>query len=289
MINYKYEDIRNFYFENEKGKKIDCQKVDGNLFLYNVTGLGFEKEVDYVRVGNTFVKNKEELKQNVIDGELEFYNMTYDEYKTFIDFILQAEALKLIYVPKRTNRIEYYRDIDVVKIEQNGEDDYNVMLSPISLYCKSLWYKQNNIVYTADNVEDELRWDFSWNPTFADYEHRSIIFENNGHVEAPFLLEMGGYIENPSISIYVNKIEKYKLKLNITIDEKEKLLYCTKDNELYLYKILKDGTIENLFNYLDLNNINFFKLPQGISEIKLEADTDILNSKLTIYEEYVTV
>ena len=84
--NYRYEDIRNFYFENEKGQKIDCQKVNGNLFLYSVTGLGFEKEVEYVRVGNTFIKNDEEIKQGVIDGELEFYEMSYDEYKNFVDF-----------------------------------------------------------------------------------------------------------------------------------------------------------------------------------------------------------
>lgn len=262
MINYKYEDIRNFYFENEKGKKIDCQKIDGNLFLYNVTGLGFEKEIDYVRVGNTFVKNKEELKQNVIDGELEFYNMTYDEYKTFTDFILQAESLKLIYIPKRTNKVEYYRDIDIVKLEQNGEDDYNVMISPISLYCKSLWYEESNFIYTVEEITDELRWDFEWDSRFTDYENRSVIFENKGHVKAPFLLEMGGYILNPAISVYVNKKKVNELNLNITIEENEKLIYSTKDNELLLYKQLEDGTIQNLFNDLDLNNINFFKLPK---------------------------
>ena len=83
---YRYEDIRNFYFENEKGQRIDCQKVGGSLFLYNVTGLGFEKNVEYVQVGNTFVKNEEKVKQNVIDGELEFYELTYDEYLNFVDF-----------------------------------------------------------------------------------------------------------------------------------------------------------------------------------------------------------
>lgn len=262
MINYKYEDIRNFYFENEKGQKIDCQKVDGNLFLYNVTGLGFEKEVEYVRVGNTFIKNKEELKQNVIDGELEFYNMTYDEYKTFTDFILQAESLKLIYVPKRTNRVEYYRDIDVVKIDQNGEDDFNIMASPISIYCKTLWYEESKFIYTVEEIEDELRWDFEWDARFTDYENRSVTFENKGHVQAPFLLEMVGYVLNPCISVYVNKKKVNELKLDITINENEKLIYSTKDNELLVYKQLVDGTTQNLFNTLDLNNINFFKLPK---------------------------
>ena len=54
---------------------------------------------------------------------------------------------------------------------------------------------------------------------------------------------------------------KYKSK-DITINENEKLIYSTKDNELLLCKQLKDGTMQNLFNDLDLNNINFFKLPK---------------------------
>ena len=44
---YDYKDIRNFYFENEKGQTIDCQKVNGGLFLFNINGLGYEEEITY--------------------------------------------------------------------------------------------------------------------------------------------------------------------------------------------------------------------------------------------------
>ena len=65
-LTYRYEDIRNFYFENELGQRVDCQKVNGSLFLFNITGLGFEKDVEYVQIGNSFIKNKEKIKQGVI-------------------------------------------------------------------------------------------------------------------------------------------------------------------------------------------------------------------------------
>lgn len=280
--------VREFNLINEKGQKFSLMDIKNYCLLTEISGLGFRYNTEYSRIENTYTRNIRELEQGQPGGIANF--SCYDNFDKFANFILISEKLKLEYkIPKKNTVAKYYRDIEIQSLEKTEIQPNGIISEPIEFSCVSLWYKENNFIYTADNVEDELRWDFLWNPTFADYEHRSIIFENNGHVEAPFLLEMGGYIENPSISIYVNKIEKYKLKLNITIDEKEKLLYCTKDNELYLYKILKDGTIENLFNYLDLNNINFFKLPQGISEIKLEADTDILNSKLTIYEEYVTV
>ena len=97
-MSYKYEDIRNFYFENELGERIDCQKIEGDLFFYNVSGLGYEEEVEYVQINNNFIPNKRRIKQNQIFGNLEFYNMTYDEYSDFVDFILRSDDLKIIYI-----------------------------------------------------------------------------------------------------------------------------------------------------------------------------------------------
>lgn len=286
---YRYEDIRNFYFENENGQQIDFQNITGKLFLYNVTGLGFSKNLEYARVGTTFVKNKDELEQSVIQGELEFYDTTYDEYKNFVDFIFQAKSLKLIYVPKTSKKVKYYRDIDVAQIDKADEDEYNILPIPITLNCKSLWYEENNFVYTVEEIEDELRWDFEWDSRFTDYENRSVLFENNGHAKAPFLLEMTGYILNPVISVYVEDELVNELSIDVTIEANEKLIYSTRDNECEIYKLLQNGTIVNLFNSLDLNNENFFKLPIGYSTIRLSAENEILNSKLTIYKEYIAV
>lgn len=288
-MSYRYEDIRNFYFENELGQKVDCQKINGGLFLYNISGLGFEKNVEYIKVGNRFITNKEEYAQQQIGGELEFDEMTYDEYSKFVDFILQASSLKLIYVPKKTVRTEYYRDIDIVQLDKAEEDDFNILTCPISINTKSLWYEERKIIYTVENVEDELRWDFEWDSRFADYGDRNMIFENKGHVEAPFLLEMKGAVQNPGLSVYVNGELKNQIDLNITIENDETLVYSTQDDELLLYVVDGNGNKTNLFNDLDLNNINFFKLPKGVSEIRLTADNEIVDSKLTIFVEYVAV
>ena len=288
--NYKYEDIRNFFFENEKGQKIDCQEVSGKLFLYNVNGLGFSRNLEYARVGTAYIKNKDEFAQNVITGELEFYDNTYEQYKNFIDFILQAKSLKLIYVHKGSNRNKYYRDIDVAQVDKFQEDDFNVLPTNITLNCTSLWYEETNFIYRVEEIQDELRWDFEWDSRFTDYENRSVQYNNNGHTKAPFLLEMGGYILNPKVSLYDDKGLINEISLNITIEENEKLIYCTRDNECQIIKVLSDGTEINLVYDLDLENENnFFKLPIGYSTIKLSAENEILNSKLTIYKEYIAV
>lgn len=261
---YKYEDIRNFYFENEKGQRIDCQKVNGGLFLYNVTGLGYEENIEYKRIGNTFIQNNKEIVQNQITGELEFYDMTYDEYRNFIDFILMATSLRLVYIPKTSNRTEYYRDIDVCKIEKTEEDEYNILTCPIVINCKSLWYEQKEIIYTVEADEEEFRWDFYWDIRFMDYANRTITFTNNGHVDASIEVEMEGSLINPSILVTVDGNKYAEFKLNGTIGEYEKLLYSSKQGDLYIMREKVDGTTENLFKkkYIDINNKNIFRLPQ---------------------------
>ena len=294
MINmYDYKDIRNFYFENEIGKRVDCQNINGGLFLYNVTGLGYEKNIEYQQVGNSFIKDDEKIVQNRITGELEFYNMTYDEYKTFINFILNSISLRLIYIPKTSKRVEYYRDVDMCKIDKSEEDDYNVLTSPIEINCKSLWYEENIATYNIVPEDDEVRWDFEWDSTFEDYNSQSIEYKNEGHVEAPILLEIEGPASNPVIEIYIDNKLYQRVTLKTQIQAYEKILYNSKENEFRIQKVHTDGTTESMFNLdvLDFPNEDpVIRLPKNYDcEIRIKADDVIQKAKLTILPQYFAV
>jgi len=289
---YDYKDIRNFYFENETGKRIDCQKIDGGLFLYNVAGLGYEENIEYEQIGNTFIPNDRKMVQNQITGDLEFDNMTYDEYCNFVNFILKSENLKLIYVPKTTNRFEYYRDIDLCKIDKLEEDDFNILTSPITIKCKSLWYRENKTIYDMREQQEEIRWDFEWDSKFTAYDIRSLEYINQGHVEAPILIEIAGPVINPEIQLYVEGELYQSVPFNIEIEEYEKLLYGTKENEFYIKKQNTDGTLKSLFNLdvIQFENDNVIRIPQNKScELRLKADNEILNAQVTILTYYKAV
>lgn len=290
---YEYKDIRNFYFEDEKGQQIDCQKLNGGLFLYNVSGLGYEKEIEYEQLGNTFIPNKEKLKQNQINGELEFYDMTYDEYQSFINFINNSSHLKLIYIPKTSNRTKYYRDIDFCKIDKAEEDDFNILTCPITINCKSLWYEERTLVYNLDPSEENvLRWDFKWDSKFADYDVSNLVIKNEGHIPAPVLIEINGRVVNPKIELWVEGIKYQTVNMNTTIEEFEKLLYGTKENDFYIRKQKADGTIENLFklDVIDFANDNVIRIPKKKScELKIIADTEIQKIKVTMFVYYIAV
>ena len=153
----------------------------------------------------------------------------------------------------------------------------------------SLWYEAKEIVYTIESVTNELRWNFKWNPTFTSYDNRNIVFENKGHTEAPFELELDGEIVNPIISILEDGVITKQLSLTgLTIPSGGKLIYNTKDTEQAIYKNI-NGLRTNLFDFLNPNFINFYKLRKGVSTIRLEADGEITSGKITIYVQYKAV
>lgn len=288
---YKYEDIRNFYLENEKGNKIDFQSFNGGLFLYKVSGLGYEENISYEQIGDTFIPINKQLVQKPIEGTLEFDEKSYDEYHKFVNFVNRSKNLKLIYVPKLTNRIEFYRDIDFIRIDKSEEDDFGILSCPISMKPRTLWYKKEDVKIEITSIPNEVRWDFKWDSIFIDYNNKNIIYENMGHIESAIQVVMNGYIKNPTITVYQDEEKIYELKIEIEIQEYEKYLFSSKDGELYIKKQNTDGTYENLFKnpYINIKNTNIFKLPLGVSKLQIHADNDINNARISILEFYKSV
>lgn len=284
--------VRKFYLENEKGQKYDLMDRDNYCFLYEPSGLGYSYSTDYMLLGNTFIENIRTMEKGLISGSL--VTRYYDNIKDFIDFVEQAETLKIAYtVPfDKKSPVTYYKDIKIASLEKTEKEVTSGMLiTPVTFDCLSLWYEKNEVIYTITKKEREIRWNFRWASRFTSYNSRNIVFNNKGHVEAPISVEMEGYLINPCISVYVNGKETYRLKIPITLQEFEKLLYNTSDNNIYIYKQEKDGTLTSLFKneYIDVSKNNIFKLPKGVSEVRLTADNEVLNAKLTIMELYKAV
>ena len=155
-----------------------------------------------------------------------------------------------------------------------------------------MWYEKNTIIYTIEPSTNEIRWDFMWDSKFADYNTRNLQYINQGHTEAPILVEINGHVLNPSLELYVEGQLYQNVTFNIEIAEHEKLLYGTKENDFYIQKQNTDGTRESLFDLsiIDFNNDNVIRIPKNKScELRLNAETEILNAQVTILAYYKAV
>jgi len=169
---------------------------------------------------------------------------------------------------------------------KNGADGF--LIVPVTFTAKSLWYEPREITYNIDVISNELRWDFVWDPIFSNYDNRNIIFNNEGHIEAPFLLELDGEVINPIILITDSSGTRELDLTGLTVGSGTKFIYDTRDTSEAIY-LLNGDTKTNLFDFLNPNFINFFKLKKGVSTISLVADAEITSGKLTIYIQYVAV
>lgn len=280
--------VREFYIENDKGQRFSMMDIENSCFLNSPSGLGYSYNTEYAQIGDNFIQNIRKITQGQISGELIFKK--YDNYKSFVDFIESANDLKFVYkVPFEDGYKEYFKDIDISSVEKSEIEEGNILRVPVNFNCKSLWYEAKDVIITIDAISDELRWDFKWDSIFTSYDSNNIIFDNKGHTEAPFKIELDGEISNPVITILEDGEEVSSLDLDgLVISSGEKFIYNTKDTEQQIIK--KSGsTITNLFTYLNPNFINFFKLRKGESTIRLEADNEITGGKITIYIQYKAV
>ena len=235
--------------------------------------------------------NLRKFEQGQISGTANF--MSYDNYKNLVDFIEASESLRFSYkIPFQNGQKEYFKDVQIQSITKTQKQTNGIISETITFDCLSLWYEENIFVHAVEPKVDEIRWDFKWDSKFIDYNTRSVQYINNGHVESPILLEMDGHIENPKIELYVEGELYQELPFTVEIEEYEKLLYGTQEGKFYLNRQKTDGTLENLFNLDVLNpaNDNVIRLPKNKScELKLIADNEILNAKVTILAYYKSI
>lgn len=277
-----------FYFEDETGQRIDLQSDD--YIAVNVSGLGTSNDASYIRIGNTFTKDY----MDMIQGEISFGVVcvpprSHDKLQHLSQFLNRAEALHLIYVPSTDTTIEYRRNIDILKFQQDtsviGLLKYQVVMG-----CKSLFYTNEENNFLIERATGEFRYNYTFPARFNDNAVRDIIVENNGHVEASYLIEFEGYTDTPKMQVFVEGKEVYCISFNLLIDVGERLRYSTQDGNLELSHIKADGTSVSIINQMELDQEVFYKLPIGKSKVQFTSEKGLLSKiHFSVYQYYKVV
>lgn len=283
--------VREFKLVNEKGQEYSLMDIYNHCLLTDPSGLGYSYSTEYEQLGNTFVTNLRKFEQGQISGTANF--LSYDNYKNLVDFIEASESLRFSYkIPFQNGQKEYFKDVQIQSITKTQKQTNGIISETITFDCLSLWYEENTIMYTVEPLTNEIRWDFRWDSSFSDYNARSLQYINQGHIEAPIYVEMNGHLVNPKIELYVEGQLYQTVEITAEIEQYEKLIYDTRENQFTIARQKTDGTIENLFSLdnIDFLNDNVIRIPKNKScEINLTADNEVLNAQLTIYPRYKAV
>lgn len=280
--------VRKFSLVNEKGQEYSLNDIKNACLLTEPSGLGYGYNTEYEQLEDTFIPNLRRVEQGKIEGIVNFLN--YDNYRNLVNFIESSENLKFAYtIPYISGEKQYFKDIEINHISKTEIQPNSIITETIVFNCLSLWYEENTFIYTIEPSENEIRWDFKWDSKFSDYNIRNLNFINQGHTEAPILVQINGHIVNPKLKLYVEGELFQTVTINTEIAQYEKLLYGTKKNDFYINKENTDGTLTSLFslNIIDIENDNVIRLPQNKScELVLTADNEILNAQVTILVYY---
>lgn len=284
--------VREFKLINEKGQEFSLMDIYNYCLLTDPAGLGYAYTTEYQQLGETFISNLRKIQQGQISGTLNFMN--YDNYTSFVNFVEGSESLRLGYkIPYSDGSTrEYFKDIEIQSSEKTQLQPNGILSEPVVFDCLSLWYEENTIIYTIEPQTNEIRWDFEWDSRFTDYDTRTLQYINQGHVEAPIHVEIDGQVVNPKIELYVEGELYQTVEVSASIAQYEKLLYDSREDQFFIGKQNTDGTKTTLFslNYINFENDNAIRLPKNRScEIRLTADNEVLNAKLTIYPRYKAV
>ena len=277
--------MRNFHLINEVNERFSLW---GNrVYMINPSGLGVAHDISFIRIGNSFSRNKKELAQAAIGGKIEFLEPGANKrFKEFYDFCAAAENLRLIYDPG--DGVEYFRDIDIVEVGKTEKTGATLPIS-INFACKSLYYLPSNSRFTFESIEDEKRYDYRYDYKYGEYGTYSTMILNNGHVAAPFESMIFGACTNPAIHVYKNDELLYEVIFPVSVAEGEYIKYSSRDGELQATLVSGVGEI-NLMNMLDISNANFFKLPVGNSKILFTSASETKNMiTLTIFKMFEVV
>lgn len=283
--------VREFKLINEKGQTFSLMDIYNYCLLTEPSGLGYSYNTEYEQLGYSFITNLRKMEQGKITGQVNF--LSYDNYKKLVDFIEKSESLKFSYkVPYKSGTKEYLKDVQIQDITKTEIQENKVMSETITFDCLSLWYEENTVIYTISSQESEIRWDFRWDSQFGDYSARNLSFVNKGHVDAPILVSIDGQVVNPRLQLYVDGELYQTVTISTTINQYQKLLYSSKENDFYINRQNTNGTLTSLFDLSIINfaNDNVIRLPKNKAcELLLRADNDITHAEVTILVYYKAV
>ena len=251
--------MREFYLINEKGQRFDFN-YSSKVLISDVSGLGFKKDIDYLKYGDTYKKLKEERTLDEINLTLVFLK-SYKGYAGFINFIESSTSFDFYYTSNDTKFI----NCEVESLSKT-QLSYGVLTSQLVLKKLSYWFKVTTKEISIKPAAVGKIYTYSYPYTYSDSSKGSVMIENKGYSKASLRIILEGDFDDPEVLV----------KQNNEIVQRMKIYYTSNDARLVVdsfptrqkIEISEQGVLKNGYELQDFEYENFIFLDRGVYEIE---------------------
>lgn len=275
--------MREFILTNAQGKTWNLN--DTASFFHSIKGLGQEHKVTYLQIGTNFVKEKDLLAQKSITGKIKFAD--YKTFNLFSQFI-QHKPLILTYVSHAKFGIKVSID-KLAKTEvQTGGLNCDVTFKSLGTFYKSV--VKENLRSEEDNNAGK-KYEFTYPYQYHDTANGTVMIESDSTMQSPVKINIFGPVTNPSYTHYVNNAVVATGKIDVSIEEGNKIVV---DTTQIPYSI-KEYTVNNeyvqdLYAKSDFSTERFLLLERGENKIYfMHESSEHINVSVEAMIEYESV
>lgn len=275
---------------NERGERLDLYSPGVHINAHT-DNLGYQMSNQYVFIRSGFYRRVQSAyEQNQVGCELWFSKNQDEAVRKVMDFVAQSDELIFCYKGEVSER---RMDVDAVGFSREGSR--GPAQTKLTLTSKTPWYEPLPVIVLFGQNDGINAKTYTYTYPYryrAQKEADKIDVTAGGHFDAEFTFRSTGPLENFMLEARVGEEVIGRLTLdNLQVGRGEELYYSTRVADSGVYKILADGSVIDVIEYIDLSNKNFFTLPPGkkvVMSIDSTGDTPDV-AYLQFYQYYRTV
>lgn len=273
---------------NGSGAEYDLLAVSKSP-TFQVEGLGYSDETEYVRIGSNYFPLEEISEQAVLTMHMLFWTSADETYKAFVSHA-RHDPVKILY---ENESGVYYIPVRLKSIEKVDKKYYSKYGCPVQFSVTGNPYKivygYNSGVISEGKSYGESGYVYDY--TYGNDVVNTIILNSDSYIKSPCAITIYGEVINPVWRHYVNSEFAESGAYDGTIPEGH---YLVIDGQSMPYSIIEydgDGNVvADRYAKCDFSQERFFTIQEGQNLYNISHEgTDAVKMKVEAHVEYDTV
>ena len=259
--------MRKFYLENETGERKALNSEEG-IFLSSPAGLGISNSDEYADLEEGFFKQtKTKSAQDTVTGSLSFTKKAYGTYQDFVNWIVQAKRLYLLY---RATDKTYSREVKLSYLTKTELNMVRWLEVPAAFICLTPWYLPTPLALNFESDADTaMRYTYAYDERLvygsAGGGAYTVEIPARGHIPAALRVRYSGAAADLEISLTgaVTGAEYGRCSISGDVEIGESVELFTSKRDSYVRLIGPGGEITDLLDAgrVDISSEPFIRAP----------------------------